>query len=98
MTDLANTLGIPPSAIPVILFAIYLLAKAVSRLIPDTATGWQAVVRNIASVISVDLSSRIAPGVTIATIAAQALTTKPINEKVAAAADVPTPPATGATA
>jgi hypothetical protein len=81
----ATLLHISPSALPLILFAIYLVAKATSRLIPDNATGWKAVVRNVAGVISVDISSRIAPGVTIADVAKAAATTPPIPQKIVAA-------------
>lgn len=84
MNEVATVLGIPPAAIPIILGVIYLSAKAISRLIPDNATGWKGTLRNVAGVISVDISSRIAPGITIASVAKAAAVTPPIPAKIEA--------------
>lgn len=95
MTDIANALGIPPAAIPIILGALYLACKTVSRLIPDTATGWQGMLRTVAGIVSVDISSRIAPGITIASVAKAASTTPPIPAKIEAETGVPVPAPNG---
>ena len=83
----ASHFGLAPSTLLLFIAMVHLAAKFGSRIIPNDATGFWAVLRNACAVLGVDPSSRITSGVTVQDVAAQALTTPPITQKVEAATD-----------
>lgn len=83
----AGLLHISPYSVLLMLFVVHLAAKAIARLIPDSATGLRAVVRRIATVVSVDISNRIAPGISVVSVARAAAAQPAIAQKVADAAE-----------
>lgn len=78
----AAKLGMAPSALLFYIGLMLMVARLVSRLIPDDATGWQGVVHKIARFLAVDVSNRITSGVSQTDIAR-----KVIGTQVSAAAD-----------
>lgn len=60
---IANGVGVSPSSFLAYLGVIILVARLVSRLIPDDATGPLSIVRKVAAFISVDVSNRLTKGV-----------------------------------
>lgn len=84
LPEIASRLGLAPSSLLFWLVVLSTVANAVSRRIPDDATGALGVVRDVASVLGVHVATRIAPGVTVQDVTKAALKTPPIPEKVAA--------------
>jgi hypothetical protein len=58
-----NLLGIDPGQFALWLVVIVTVANVVSKLIPESATGWLGVVRKIASIVGIALANRITPNV-----------------------------------
>lgn len=83
---IAGWLHMQPSALLADLIVISMLANAISRLIPNDATGWRGVVRSIAGFIGVNISSRVTKGVTIADTSAAVVATPVVAQ------NIPTPP------
>lgn len=67
--SIARELGLTGVTLLVILLVVSKGCNLVARLIPDNATGWKGVVRKIAAVVGVYVSSRIASGVSTADVA-----------------------------
>lgn len=65
--------GLAPSTMLFYLGLVVMGSKLVSRLIPDDASGWRHIVKQVTRVIAVDLSNRVAPGVTQLDIARQTI-------------------------
>lgn len=87
--ELAKLLGVQPSTLVLLIFALNVASRAITRAIPDNATGWQGFVRRLTAILAVEVSSRIAPGVTVKDVARAAADTQPITQKVAEATDTP---------
>lgn len=68
ITYLAMLLGVSPVRVAMYLPLIILVSNWLSRLIPDTATGWKGVARSILKVVGLYASSRVAPGLTVSDI------------------------------
>lgn len=75
----ASYIGVSVPTLVFLMFAANQIAKFGSRIIPNDATGFWAVLRNICAVVGVDPSSRITAGVTVQDQAKAALT--PPNDK-----------------
>lgn len=89
---IAAHLGVTGPTLVFLLFVLNQGAKVAGRLIPNDATGFLGTLRNLFSIIGADPSSRVTTGVTVQDVAAQALATPPITQKVAAATDQPAKP------
>lgn len=87
--DLAKLLGIPQGTLLLLIFVAVIVSRAITRAIPDDATGMLAVIRNLTAIIAVEVSPRITSGVTVKDVAKQALLTPPITEKVERATGEP---------
>lgn len=66
---IAGQLGLTPSTLLFYAGLLIMVARLVSRLIPDDATGWRSVVHKIARFIAIDVSNRITSGVSQTDIA-----------------------------
>lgn len=73
MSDLidpiADYFGISGASLLATLAVTSLVCNLIGRLIPDDATGWQSVVRNVAKVIGLSVSSRLTKGVSVSDVA-----------------------------
>lgn len=81
--QIATALGLAPATLLFLIFCINQAAKVGSRLIPNDATGFWAVLGRLCAIIGADPSSRITKGVSVQDVATAALATPPIPEKVA---------------
>ena len=81
--EIAKALGIAPSTLLLMIMVMTTLANVASRLIPDTATGGLAIVKQLLSIVGAHVSNRVAPGVTQADVAKAALETPSIPATVA---------------
>ncbi len=86
-TQIANLFGVKASTLLLFIMIIGTAANAGARLIPDNAVGFWGAVRKVCSIIGVYIPSRVSPGVTVNDVAAAALKTPPIPQKVEAAAE-----------
>lgn len=62
---LAQWLGIDPASALFYLGVVIAIARLLSRKIPDDAVGFWGIVRDIASFISIDISNKLTPGITV---------------------------------
>jgi hypothetical protein len=79
-TQIGAVFGLQPSTL--LLFIMISAANVGARLIPNDATGALGVLRQICSIIGLYVSSRVSSGVSVNDVAAAALKTPPIPEKV----------------
>lgn len=82
LPEAARLLNVQPSVLLFWLFIIVQAARAVSRSIPDTATGFAGFVRRLTAIVGVEVPTKVAPGVTVKDVAKAALATPPIPETV----------------
>lgn len=66
---IAQMLGIEPASLLLFLGILIIIARIVSRVIPDDQAGPLGFVRRIASLIAIEVGNRVAPGVTVNDIA-----------------------------
>jgi hypothetical protein len=85
--DLAHALGLNPATLVLLIFIVHQGCNLIARAIPNDATGWQGVVRQIAAVVGTYVSNRVTSSASANDILAAAATTPPIPEKVAAASE-----------
>jgi len=71
--EIAKQIGIDPTMLVFLFFAIVKLANVLARFIPSDATGWQGVVRKVCAFIGVYVANRITAGVTVSDVARAAL-------------------------
>jgi hypothetical protein len=81
---IAGRFGLAPSTLLLLVAGVHLAAKFGSRRIPNDATGFWGFVRQTCVIFGVDPSSRVTADVTVQDVAAKALATPPITQKVAA--------------
>lgn len=67
--NIAAWLKLDPATVLFLFLVIKTGANVASRLIPDTSTGWLGYARKLASIIGIDVSKRVAPGVTVNEVA-----------------------------
>lgn len=75
---LAKMVGVTPLTIVGFVPILVMLANFISKLIPDDATGWRAVVRKIAGFIGLAYANRVTSSLTTADVATMFLRTKGI--------------------
>ena len=80
--EIARVLGVTPATAALYIFLISTFARAISRRIPDDATGALAVLRVICKVLGVEVESRLTSDVTVKDVAKAAAETPPIEQKV----------------
>jgi len=66
---IAASLGVDPSVLIALLPTLVFLFNLLYRSIPDDATGFKGIVRNIAKVLGLYMSNKVASGITVNTIA-----------------------------
>ena len=72
--EIADTVGVSQTTLLAGAVAVSIVARAVGALIPDNATGWQAIVRKLAKVIGLAVSNRVEKGVSVTDVARASLT------------------------
>lgn len=82
LKTLSGVLGLTPEGVVLFLVVMSAVANLVSRIIPDDATGWKAVIRKIASVVGLYVSNRVTAGVSTADVSLAAVKTPSIAKKV----------------
>jgi hypothetical protein len=83
---IAGWLHIDPASLLLYLGALVTIANVVARLIPNDATGALGVIRKVAAVIGVYVSSRVTSGTSVNDVAAATIAT---SAPIAAAAAEP---------
>jgi hypothetical protein len=71
--NLAALFNIEPATALLLAAIASTICNVVSRLIPDTATGWLRTVKSICSIIGVHVPNRVAPATRAADVAADAI-------------------------
>jgi len=84
--EVAKFLGVSPSTLVLLLLVATTVARAVSRAIPDDATGFAAFVRRLTAVVGVEVAAKVSSGVTVKDVARAAMEVPPIPAKVDAIA------------
>lgn len=82
--EIAKRLHVAPSSLVFWVFAINIAARAIARRIPNDATGFWGFVRQTATILGVEVASRVTSGVTVGDVAKASLKVPPIPQQLAA--------------
>lgn len=85
LTYISQLTGLQPATLVLLGGVIITVSNAVSRLIPDNATGFPGFIRTLTKIIGANVSSRVTAGVTVNDVARSLLATADSKPEVEAA-------------